>query len=153
MNQRLAFLLAGTLTAFMVVLMGGVAMTVLVRAFVPAPTSVQTEFLPTNPAPAVAATSQESIAPLVAARLTPEQATRIAQTTLPRTHLSRTPELVNYNGTVAYEVVLDRGTIYVDANLGTVLSSATNPAAQTGGSERRNEKERHDDHDEEDDDD
>lgn len=153
MNQRLAFLLAGTLTAFMVVLMGGVAMTVLVRAFGPAPTSVQTEFLPANPASAVAATSQESSAQSVAARLTPEQATRIAQTTLPRTRLSRTPELVNYNGTVAYEVVLDRGTIYVDANSGTVLSSATNSAAQTRGSERRSEKERHDDQDEEDDDD
>ena len=41
--------------------------------------------------------------------------------------MQATPELINYNGTAAYEVLLDSGTIYVDANLGAILNPvATN---------------------------
>ena len=35
------------------------------------------------------------------------------------------PELVNYNGTVAYEVLLDSGATYIDASVGTVLNPVT----------------------------
>ena len=41
--------------------------------------------------------------------------------------MQATPELINYNGTVAYEVLLDSGPSYVDANLGAVL----NPVASS----------------------
>jgi uncharacterized membrane protein YkoI len=35
--------------------------------------------------------------------------------------LQKTPDLVNYQGTPAYEVVLDKGSVYVDAQSGAVL--------------------------------
>ena len=41
--------------------------------------------------------------------------------------MQASPELVNYNGTVAYEVLLDSGATYIDASVGTVLNPvATN---------------------------
>jgi len=144
MNQRLALLLAGTLTAFMLVLMGGVAATMLLRA--PAPAEAQVAPAPVQPP------AQPVVAPPLVARLTPDQATRIAQTTLPRTRLTRAPELVNYNGAVAYEVILDRGTVYVDANSGAVLANSATQTT-TRVNEHRGEKDRHGDDDEEDDDD
>lgn len=61
------------------------------------------------------------------AALTPAQATALAKQQAPSAILQATPELINYNGTVAYEVRLDNGTTYIDANLGAVLNPvATN---------------------------
>ncbi len=51
------------------------------------------------------------------AALTPAQATALAKQQAPSAILQATPELINYNGTVAYEVRLDNGTTYIDANL------------------------------------
>ncbi len=56
------------------------------------------------------------------AALTAEQATALAKQEAPDAILQATPELINYNGTVAYEVILDSGAIYIDANLGAVLN-------------------------------
>jgi len=42
------------------------------------------------------------------------------------------PELVSYEGTPAYEVRLDRGLIYLDAQSGAVLHNGAVPAAQRG---------------------
>lgn len=56
------------------------------------------------------------------AALTPAQATALAKQEAPSAILQATPELINYNGTVAYEVRLDNGTTYIDANLGAVLN-------------------------------
>ena len=61
------------------------------------------------------------------AALTAEQATALAKQEAPDAILQATPELINYNGTVAYEVLLDSGPSYVDANLGAVL----NPVASS----------------------
>jgi hypothetical protein len=44
----------------------------------------------------------------------------------------RTPELVSFQGAVAYEVVLDRGTLYVHANSGQILYNGTAPVASGG---------------------
>ncbi|MGO2385751.1 MAG: PepSY domain-containing protein [Psychrobacter sp.] len=61
------------------------------------------------------------------AALTATQATALAQQDAPNSVLQGSPELVNYNGTVAYEVLLDSGATYIDASLGTVLNPvATN---------------------------
>lgn len=61
------------------------------------------------------------------AALTATQATALAQQDAPNSVLQASPELVNYNGTVAYEVLLDSGATYIDASLGTVLNPvATN---------------------------
>lgn len=61
------------------------------------------------------------------AALTATQATALARKDAPNSVLQGSPELVNYNGTVAYEVLLDSGATYIDASLGTVLNPvATN---------------------------
>lgn len=77
------------------------------------------------------------------AALTATQATTLAQQDAPNSVLQGSPELVNYNGTVAYEVLLDSGATYIDASLGTVL----NPAAANDY-----RAERFDDDDDDDDD-
>ena len=56
------------------------------------------------------------------AALTAEQATALAKQEAPDAILQATPELINYNGTAAYEVLLNSGTTYIDANLGAVLN-------------------------------
>lgn len=56
------------------------------------------------------------------ATLSSAQATVLAKQNVPSALLQATPELINYNGTVAYEVRLDSATSYIDANLGTVLN-------------------------------
>ncbi|MDN5565960.1 MAG: PepSY domain-containing protein [Psychrobacter sp.] len=69
---------------------------------------------------------QNTNVPSIAA-LTSAQAIALAKQDMPSAQLQATPELINYNGTVAYEVLLDSGTAYIDANLGTVLNPvATN---------------------------
>ena len=59
------------------------------------------------------------------AALTATQATALAQQDAPNSVLQASPELVNYNGTVAYEVLLDSGATYIDASVGTVLNPVT----------------------------
>ncbi|MBB3105795.1 hypothetical protein FHS24_000286 [Psychrobacter luti] len=66
--------------------------------------------------------------PLSAAMLTSDQAIALARQNLPNATLQATPELVNYNGTVAYEVHLDTNTTYIDASLGSIL----NPVSTSG---------------------
>ena len=72
-------------------------------------------------------TQPPSANPSPLAALTATQATALAQQDAPNSVLQGSPELVNYNGTVAYEVLLDSGATYIDASLGTVLNPvATN---------------------------
>lgn len=72
-------------------------------------------------------TQPPSANPSPLAALTATQATALAQQDVPNSVLQGSPELVNYNGTVAYEVLLDSGATYIDASLGTVLNPvATN---------------------------
>lgn len=53
--------------------------------------------------------------------ISPEAASVIALLSAPGSILQKTPDLVDYQGTVAYEVALNRGLVYVDASTGTVL--------------------------------
>jgi len=72
-------------------------------------------------------TQPPSANPSPLAALTATQATTLAQQDAPNSVLQGSPELVNYNGTVAYEVLLDSGATYIDASVGTVLNPvATN---------------------------
>lgn len=72
-------------------------------------------------------TQSPSANPSPLAALTATQATALAQQDAPNSVLQGSPELVNYNGTVAYEVLLDSGATYIDASVGTVLNPvATN---------------------------
>ncbi len=67
-------------------------------------------------------TQSQSTQPSSLATLSAAQATALAKKDTPDAILQATPELINYNGTAAYEVLLDSGTTYIDANLGTVLN-------------------------------
>ncbi len=55
--------------------------------------------------------------------LAPERAAQIARTRIANGKLQQPPELVNYKGKMAYEVLLSTGRVYVDAFNGTVLAS------------------------------
>ncbi len=58
-----------------------------------------------------------------ATAFTPDQAAALALTLAPRSRLVQQPQLVNYQGTAAYEVVLNVGTLYLDASTGQVLAA------------------------------
>ncbi len=53
--------------------------------------------------------------------VSPQRALEIALAAAPGTVAQRAPELVNFQGSVAYEVALNAGLVYVDANSGAVL--------------------------------
>lgn len=72
-------------------------------------------------------TQSQSTQPSSLATLSAAQATVLAKKDTPDALLQATPELINYNGTAAYEVLLDSGTTYIDANLGAIL----NPVASS----------------------
>jgi hypothetical protein len=61
--------------------------------------------------------------------ISPEQAVAIALKLAPGSSLTRSPELVNFRSAVAYEVQLDLGIIYIDANTSHVLYNGTAPLA------------------------
>ena len=84
-----------------------------------------------------------STQPSSLAKLSAAQATALAKQDTPDAILQATPELINYNGTAAYEVLLDSGTTYIDTNLGAVLNSV---ASSVVGSDYRAES-YDDDHD------
>ncbi len=114
MSQRMAFVLAGGITAFMLVLLGGVIFTVRLSDNIQARSLTQ----PVQAAPEQQAANYKSTT-----ALTTDHAAQIALNMAPGARLTVTPDLVNVEGTVAYEVTLDRGLVYVDANTGRVLSS------------------------------
>lgn len=63
--------------------------------------------------------------------VSPEQAQTIAQAAAGNATLMRAPELVSLQGTPAYEVVFDRGAIYVDAQTGAILANTIAEIAQS----------------------
>ena len=85
----------------------------------------------------------QSTQPSSLATLSAAQATALAKKDTPDAVLQATPELINYNGTAAYEVLLDSGTTYVDANLGAIL----NPVASSVVSSDYHAEGYDDDHD------
>lgn len=140
MNQRMALIIAGALTAFVFVLMTGVGLTVAVKSFATtSPAAVQV------PAPVSSAIADQPLlaSNAITAQLSPDQAAQIALNVAPNATLARTPELVSFQGTAAYEVSLSQGNVYIDANSGKVLlnnatASAAAPAPIRSG-ERRGE--------------
>jgi uncharacterized membrane protein YkoI len=65
--------------------------------------------------------------------ISPDMAATIALNAVPGATLTRQPELVDFQGAVAYEVSLDRGMVYVDANSGQVLYNGAATTASSGG--------------------
>jgi uncharacterized membrane protein YkoI len=172
MSQRTTLGIAAAVTAFVLVLLGGLA-SQLSRAADPAPTIAATGALAPPAAgvpaldPAVEALIQEREAAYQTAlaeanrrleeanrqiaaanaqlagtpapeapaaqaapsyTISAEQAQQLALAVTPGGALARPAELVSYQGAPAYEVLLDRGTLYIDAQSGAVLANGAAPA-------------------------
>lgn len=95
-----------------------------------APQAAPTDALTPDQAQASALAAPQA-APTYA--FTPDQAQASALAAAPGSRVTATPELVSYEGTPAYEVRLDRGLIYVDAQSGAVLYNNAVPAAAQSG--------------------
>lgn len=63
------------------------------------------------------------------ATISTQRALEIAQASAPGAVAQRTPELVTFEGALAYEVTFDTGTVYVDAGSGAVLYNGTQATA------------------------
>jgi len=77
--------------------------------------------------------------------VSPDLAASIALGAAPGGTVIRMPELVDFQGTVAYEVILDHGKVYVDANNGNVLYNGAVPVASAAGGQGDDGNE-HEDH-------
>ncbi|WP_448605261.1 hypothetical protein [Thermoflexus hugenholtzii] len=64
------------------------------------------------------------------AQISPARAIWIAMNVAPGSALMKEPELVLFQGILAYEVVLDQGTLYIDANTGRILYNGIPPVIQ-----------------------
>ena len=150
MNQRMALIIAGALTALVLVLMLGVGATVAVQSFLVARTTT----LPQAQASDTASLQPVATSNTVATNLSANQAARIALNAAPNAALTHAPELVNLQGTVAYQVSLNSGIVYVDANNGAVLFNSTiaNIAPTINGSSQRRSGEHSETHEGEDND-
>ena len=89
---------------------------------------------PAAPAPAALAPAPAALAPAAPPApvyaVSPEQAQAIAQANAQGATLIRAPELVSLQGVPAYEVVFDRGAIYVDAQTGAILANTISTGTQ-----------------------
>jgi uncharacterized membrane protein YkoI len=154
MNQKLTLTLAAALTAFVLVVGGAVAGRLTQPAAAATPPSVtevqnlyaqrEAEYqarldeanqalneayalldsASTNTA-SVVEQSQPQIPTFPEVALTPQEAMSAAVIAVPGARILSIPELVDFQGTVAYEVILDLGTVYIDASNGAVLYDGT----------------------------
>lgn len=135
MNQRTSLIVAGALTAFVLVLVGALAARMVQLDTSASPTTVlQTTSVPQTQPQFQAQEATPVVAPAPAYAVSADQAGQIALDAATGAALTRTPELVDFQGTVAYEVLLDQGMLYVDANSGQVLhNGVTTMAAPASG--------------------
>lgn len=154
MGQRAMLAAAAAVTALVLVLFAVVLPGLSSSSAAPAPT---TAVVPAQVSPATNA--QPQAAPTVAPPQTapasyavsPDQAGSLALTTAAGATLAGTPELVTYQGVVAYEVPLSTGFAYVDATSGQILASpgatgtTSGSGTQTGGDGGEHEGGEHDD--------
>jgi len=148
MSQRFALFLSALIT---VILIGGIAIVnlgVQALAEISAPEASAPVALSAEPVAEVAtlvpmatepvAVATSTAAPIATATATAtyavsaEQAATIALNTAPGAALASPAELVDFQGAVAYEVGLDAGKVYIDANSGQVLYSSVTAALPEG---------------------
>jgi uncharacterized membrane protein YkoI len=179
MIKKNALLLASALTAFVLVMIGGVAGR-LSAAAAPSNEELQTASVSIDPQ-ALAAVLQDregayrqlidqanqillADAAAAAAPAIPtypvsaDTAVAIVLTAVRGAALQAPPELVDYMGAVAYEVSLDRGLVYVDANTGKILANGAIPqvivktedsGGYTGGAGQGDDDDDHEEHEDE----
>lgn len=117
MSQGMALFLSALITGFILVTVSVVSQGVNALAALNNTTAIADAALTTT------ANAQVEPLPTPIYQLGSDEAAQIAQKLAPTAKLQGTPELVNFQGTVAYEVLLDQGKVYVDANNGKVLST------------------------------
>lgn len=155
MNQRAALLMAAALTAFVLVVAGGLVGGMQRATLAP---SMQAQFgAPAREqAPAVATPLPGAVSAGVAqgnsevdGLLPARVAEAIALAIVPGSRLVRLPDVVDFQGVVAYEIVLDRGMVYIDAMSGQVLSNGAGGGFMGGeygrGEHEDDEHESHED--------
>jgi hypothetical protein len=77
--------------------------------------------------------------------VSPDLAVGLALNLVPGAKLQKWPELVNFQGTVAYEIILDKGAVYISATDAILLHNG----AQANVSSSQGEDDHHDDDHEE----
>jgi ABC-type Fe3+-hydroxamate transport system substrate-binding protein len=137
MLRQKSLLISAALTAFILVIVGALVGG-MVQANPPATTSqTQEATTPSDPAGEPATTP---VVATTAYAVTPAEATGLALEEVQDGLLTGgIPELVSYEGTPAYEVVLEQGNVYVDASSGAILyngaqaapTSATTPTTRS----------------------
>lgn len=136
MNQKIALGLATGLTVFFVIAVSSIV------AMIAMPSATPQE----RTAPQATLAGIANVANTNPIQVTAERAAQIAQNAMPRARIVNT-RLVDFQGTVAYEVTLDQGTLYIDANQGTLIASNTTNVSSNRSGERE-----HEEHEENDDD-
>jgi hypothetical protein len=117
MMRKSAFLAAAIVTGFVLVMTGAVVVFA---------AQANTRSHTANPAVGGSASitgvqSRDVQAQPASPRVTPELAAVIAGNVVPGARMLRAPELVNFQGAAAYEVITDLGPVYVDSGTGQVL--------------------------------
>lgn len=140
MNQKFALLLAGILTAFFLVMVGSIATTMIAQPFSAQPVQPQ----PIQSQPILS--GQANVATTFSTKFNADQAAQIAVNTSPRSTLTTAPELVSYQGAVAYEVKLNNATLYIDANTGKVLANSNSNLTSTRTQNTRSGEREHEEH-------
>jgi uncharacterized membrane protein YkoI len=171
MKQRTALFVAAGLTAFVLVVVGGVAGAV-AGASAASPTAtvdpaLQAQIQQRESAyqgliqeanaqlqqayqqlDQLQSSSQPAQSPATTYPVSPDLAAALAVRLAPGSKLTSWPTLVDFQGTVAYEIVLDRGTVYIDATTGHLLyngASQTVNASLTAGTGSEHEGNESDD--------
>jgi uncharacterized membrane protein YkoI len=142
MTQKFAYIVAAGMAAFMIVLPGALGAYIVLhgqdgRAASAAAASVTAPLQSTAPNSAGSGgpdttdgdgqSSGDAAYPISA-----EQAGSIALSSVPGASLLQEPKLVNLQGRAAYEVLLDRGQVFVDATSGQVLYDGTTGRQRRG---------------------
>jgi uncharacterized membrane protein YkoI len=104
-----------------------------------------------QPAPAPQVAAAQPAAVPTPAYITLQEAMSAAVISVPGATVLRQPELVDFQGTVAYEVRLDKGVVYIDAGNGALLYDGT-PKQSVASNQSPAPEPRHGDDDDHDDD-
>jgi uncharacterized membrane protein YkoI len=107
-------------------------------------TQAQAQAAPMDPPATTGAPAASTDSSTPTYKLSPQQAALVALRAAPGATLTAAPDAVDFQGQVAYEVRLTRGTVYVDANSGQVLyNGATAGRTGAGGEHDHNGYEEH----------
>ena len=169
MSQKTLVVIAGALTAFVLVIVGGVSAKVASASAASPATDAsvssaawsqreaeyQSLIQQANQQLQDAYARMSAMSPQATATnvptgpkvvFTPADAAGVALDAVPGSKLKRTPELVEYQGTLAYEVHTTAGLFYIDADTGAILyngaaSSSNHASVRSGSSSSYHESE------------